>query len=317
MPALAIIIPTYNRKKILLKNLKSIEKQQKINFRDFEVIIVDDGSTDQTYEYLKDNKFSFDFRIYKKTNEGQGIARNFALEKTKADIIAFIGDDIILDSNFIFEHLSTHKKYPKENHAVLGFMDWHKDVKKTEFIKWLTNGSNILGKFGGHQFAYEKLKNKETADYNFFYTSNISLKRKLLEKEKFDPDFSSYGWEDIELGYRLYKKHDLTLHYNKNAIGYHLHQINEESLRDRMFMIGKSSHIIQKKHPELKKVPGIFKRIIFFFLSNQITILFLKLLKKIFPTIFTNLYFYALSKRYFMEGVASGSSFNYNQIKFL
>ena len=71
------------------------------------------------------------------------------------------------------------------------------------------------------------------------------------------------------------------------------------------------------KHPELKKVPGIFKRIIFFFLSNQITILFLKLLKKIFPTIFTNLYFYALSKRYFMEGVASGSSFNYNQIKFL
>ena len=170
-------------------------------------------------------------------------------------------------------------------------------------MKWLENGSSILGMFGGHQFAYEKLKGRLTADYNFFYTINISLKRSLLERHCFDPEFSGYGWEDIELGYRMEKQAGLKIFYNPEAAGYHDHAIAEESLKSRMVQVGRSALVIDRKYPELKKVPGVLKKIAFMVLSNPMLICFLRAIRNLTQGRFTNLYFYALSKKYFLEGL--------------
>jgi len=186
-----------------------------------------------------------------------------------------------------------HKKHPEIRAAVLGLILWHPEIEVTPFMKWLTNGKD-----GGTQFAYDLLKDKETADYNFFYTSNISLKRKLLEKHRFDPDFHSYGWEDIELGYRLTKEENLVLYYQKSALGYHHHEIDEKSLAKRMRSIGRASKIFHKKHPELKKIPPAWKRLILWLISRKPVLTIAKKLKKSF-------YYYALSKRYLLEGSAA------------
>ena len=114
-------------------------------------------------------------------------------------------------------------------------------------MEWLTDGSSVMGMFGGHQFAYEKLESKKFANYNFFYTSNISVKRSLLMRNPFDTRFSSYGLEDIELGYRLTKKEGLILHYNPKAIAYHNHPMDEKGLADRMRNIGKSGKSMDQK----------------------------------------------------------------------
>jgi len=295
---LSIIIPTYNRAKILDECLKRLDNQDFMK-NEFEVIIVDDGSNDSTKVVVKtaQKKLSIQITYLYQKNQGQGIARNYALRYAKGGIIAFIGDDILVLPDFVKQHLTYHRKYRHENEAVLGFIGWDPRLEITPFMQWLTNGSSVLGRFGGHQFAFEKLQGKKRADFNFFYTSNISLKRSLLKKHPFDSRFSSYGWEDIELGYRLLKRENLILYYNPMAVGYHMHSMDESGLERRMYQIGKSAHLFHKKYPELKKIPPKWKQFVFIMLSSKPV---LALLKRISPN---TLYFYALSKKYYLKGI--------------
>jgi len=293
---LSVVIPTFNRAEILAECLVALTKQD-LPRQDFEIIVVDDGSKDETQKVLENFAAKHkNFRFFQQKNRGQGVARNFGIEQAKGNIIVLIGDDIIVRENFLSEHLRYHLRHNKENEAVLGLTLWHPKLHITPFMSWLTNGSTIFGRFGGHQFAYEKLEGKEEADYNFFYTSNVSLKHSLLDKYPFDPSFSGYGWEDIELGYRLHLREGLRLFYNKNAVGYHDHLMTEASLQDRMKNIGSSAWIFHQRYPELHKVPGFFKKTVFKVLSFGPLIKFFKLLNR-------NFYYYALSKKYFLEGL--------------
>lgn len=299
---ISVIIPTFNRAHILKECLQALY-QQDLPEKDYEVIVVDDGSKDETKEIVGSFHKKHNLTYLKQQNQGQGIARNHGVEKAKGKIVIFIGDDIIVTSDFLTQHLRYHLRYPDENRAVLGFVTWHPKLQLTPFMNWLTNGSTILGRFGGHQFAFEKLQGKEEADYNFFYTSNVSLKRSLIDKYPFDPSFSKYGWEDIELGYRLHRRVNLKLHYNPKAVGYHDHAMSEETLATRMRNIGSSAWILHHKYPELKKVPSLGKRFIFWLLSNPASLFLLRVLRNLTQGQMINLYFYALSKKYFLEGL--------------
>ncbi len=297
---LSVIIPTFNRADILKECLNALAHQD-LPFEDYEVIVVDDGSHDETRSVLEKCKEKHrNFFFFHQKNQGQGIARNLGVQHAKGNIIVLIGDDIIVNENFLSEHLRYHLRHAAENEAVLGLTKWHPKLHVTPFMNWLTNGSTIFGRFGGHQFAYEKLEGKEEADYNFFYTSNISLKRSLLDKYPFDPSFSGYGWEDIELGYRLHQREGLRLYYNPEAVGYHDHLMTEASLEDRMRNIGRSAWVFHRRYPELKKVPQLWKRTVFRILAFPFLVRLFKLLNR-------NFYYYALSKKYFLEGLREGS----------
>lgn len=297
---LSVIIPTFNRADILKECLNALAHQD-LPVEDYEVIVVDDGSHDETRSVLEKFKEKHgNFFFFHQKNQGQGIARNLGVQHAKGNIIVLIGDDIIVNENFLSEHLRYHLRHAAENEAVLGLTKWHPKLHVTPFMNWLTNGSTIFGRFGGHQFAYEKLEGQEEADYNFFYTSNISLKRSLLDKYPFDPSFSGYGWEDIELGYRLHQREGLRLYYNPEAVGYHDHMMTEASLEDRMRNIGRSAWVFHRRYPELKKVPQLWKRTVFRILAFPFLVRLFKLLNR-------NFYYYALSKKYFLEGLREGS----------
>jgi len=102
---LSVIIPTYNESDVVSDCLDSLAKQ---SYKDFEVIVVDDGSTDKTWDLLskleKDNpleKRNLRLEILKQQHEGPGAARNLGVSKAKGEILVFIDADMTFDSNFL------------------------------------------------------------------------------------------------------------------------------------------------------------------------------------------------------------------------
>lgn len=299
----SVVIPTYNRADTLRMALEAFYKQS-MDERDYEIIVVNDGGSDHTARVVSEFKKKHGNLCYvRQKNAGQGVARNRGIAMAKGKIIVLGQDDIIPTHDFLYEHQKFHYLHPEENAAVLGFTAWHPELKVNRYMRWVVNGSSILGRFGGHQFAYEKLHGRELADYNFFYTSNVSVKTSLFRKYPFDPDFGGYGWEDIELGYRLEKLAGMKLYYNSWAVAYHYHLMDENSLPARMEAVGRSARILQKKAPQLAKMPGPGKYLLLAMIGSWPVVLTLRAIKSLSGGRYHGLYYYALSKRHFLRGL--------------
>lgn len=106
----SIVIATYNRKKLISRSLDSIFNQ---TYQDFEIIIVDDGSSDGTEDFLKEKYKDSRIKYYKmEKNSGATAARNFGLEKIAGDYFLVWDSDDILYINAIEKVLSVFEKYP-------------------------------------------------------------------------------------------------------------------------------------------------------------------------------------------------------------
>lgn len=96
---ISVIIPTYNEENVILECLKSLSKQ---SIKDFEIIVVDDGSTDNTYEILSKLKNTkSELVLIKGQHEGAGAARNLGAKSAKGDALVFIDADMTFDKNFL------------------------------------------------------------------------------------------------------------------------------------------------------------------------------------------------------------------------
>ncbi len=93
----SIIIPVYNRPDEIKELLDSLKVQ---TFKNFEIIIVEDGSTDKCEEIVKNFKEDFDIRYYFKENSGQGFSRNFGFGKANGDYFIVFDSDCLIPSNY-------------------------------------------------------------------------------------------------------------------------------------------------------------------------------------------------------------------------
>lgn len=109
MPKFSVIIPLYNKESHILKSIKSVFQQR---FLDYEIVIVNDGSTDNSYDLVKELSNPKIFH-YTKENNGVSSARNFAMQHAKGDYFAFLDADDIWNPNHleILNNLIT--KFPK------------------------------------------------------------------------------------------------------------------------------------------------------------------------------------------------------------
>jgi glycosyltransferase involved in cell wall biosynthesis len=293
---LSIIIPTYNQKKIISEVLASLVNQS-IHKNKYEIIIVDDGSTDKTYEFLKSFKKRSKNKIFvlKTTNlQGKGAARNLGIKKAKNEIVVFLDGDIVASKDLLNEHLKYHQKFPKENFAIVGYITWFYQLKITPFMYWLEHG--------GGQLNFDNLKNKQEIDYKHFYTGNTSFKKSfLLNNGLFDEGFGREMYEDLELAYRLQKK-GLKIFYNEKAKAYHYHQTDLQKYSGRMIRVGKGAKILFEKYPELKNKIAL-SQFTFRTILNQIFSPLYFLLGKFFGNIrWMGYYYNAKFFRIYMKG---------------
>lgn len=242
MKKLTVIIPTYNRKGILKKCLNALFNQAYPQ-SDYEIIVIDDGSTDGTEELVKSlrSDSSCVLRYFRQEHRGPAATRNVGIENANGKIILFIGDDIIATSTLLEEHSKWHRQYPDYNIAVLGYVTWAPEITVTPFMEWLEKG--------GGQFAYNEIARQTEVDFKYFFSSNVSVKTKFLKDYDlfFDESFPYAAYEDLEFSYRLHLK-GVKLFYNADAIGYHEHLTNFETSCQRMRLVGKSAVILASKH---------------------------------------------------------------------
>jgi glycosyltransferase involved in cell wall biosynthesis len=241
----SVIIPTYNRVERLLRCLAHLQNQT-IDRSKVEILVVDDGSTDDTYDRLRPFTSDKTGRYFCQSNGGPARARNMGIRAARGRILLFIGDDIMATPQLLEEHLSYHCRFEDEPIAVLGFTDWSDRIDVTPLMK-------CGGK--GAQFAYHLIDkgglDPQNLPYRFFYTSNISIRRWfLLENDLFfDEDFLYALGEDGELGYRLQQK-GLRIVYNPRARAYHEHPTTFDSVCHRSYLKGQVAVLQVKKHPE-------------------------------------------------------------------
>jgi glycosyltransferase involved in cell wall biosynthesis len=213
LKSLSVIIPTYNREQLLAKALDGYLRQSSPQFI-HEVLVIDDGSTDNTELMVRDfiARSVFPIRYLRQSNKGPAAARNLGIKEAGSELVLFSDSDIIPQVDLVEQHINWHRENPQITTVVLGYVTWDPAVNPTPFMQWY--GDNRL-------FAFRELRNKREADFHSFYTCNISLKTEFLRAVgKFDEDFKNAAYEDTELGYRLGRKGMLLL-YNPKAIGYH------------------------------------------------------------------------------------------------
>ncbi len=144
-PLVSVIIPTYNRETLIIKAINSILKQ---SFQDFDILIIDDASTDGTESVIR-NLNNDKIKYYKlEKNSGQCIARNYGIKRATGKYIAFLDSDDEWLPEKLSKQLECYKNGPANLGSVYGYsysMDMIKN--KTSLISGKAYRGNIHNKF--------------------------------------------------------------------------------------------------------------------------------------------------------------------------
>ena len=194
-PAISVVIPTRNRAALLAESLESLAKQQ-ADHDSFEVVVVNDGSTDGTADVCRGLADRLPLTLVDSPPSGISVAKNLGVDAAAAPLLLFFDDDDVADPGLVTAHLEAHRRYPLEHVAVLGFTDWHPRLPKTEVMRFITDVGHYL-------FGYTSLSHGQVLDHTFFWGGRSSCKRSLLMRAGgFRPEFT-FGSEDIEAGHRI------------------------------------------------------------------------------------------------------------------
>lgn len=246
----SVVVPTHDRLDVLPEVLAALEAQA--GAPDYEVVVVDDGSSDGTSEWLDERRrrARVPLRVLHQPNRGPAAARNLGVAVAGGRWVAFLGDDTVPSSGWLAAHREAHRRRGDAAElAVIGYTGWHPRMRLTPFLRYINEH--------GLQFGYALIDDPDDVPFNFFYTSNLSLSRALLVAEPFDLSFPYPAWEDIEAGYRLSRRHGLRLAYEPKATTAHDHPTDFARFAARQERAGYSAVVFERLHPELGSFVGI------------------------------------------------------------
>jgi len=110
MLLISIIIPTYNRSGLIIRSIKSALNQ---TYQNIEIIVVDDGSTDNTKEILTNYVDKKKIRYFYQENQGPSAARNYAVKQSKGEYLAFLDSDDLWERKKLEKQLKYMRQHPK------------------------------------------------------------------------------------------------------------------------------------------------------------------------------------------------------------
>lgn len=210
----SIVIPTYNNKYHLAETLFALQHQKNYPRNSYEVLVIDDGSSDDLFGYISDFKFLLDLNIIRLERDEYSCrarARNVGFKNASGEYIVFIDSDILVKE----DHLSQLDRYFDINSNCLV-------VGNRLHVKNNFRPTKEVNSFSAN-YTFP-IKNYSVLDYRYLvfsaqsyngslipdpwlhtYSCNIAVAKKwLIQTNGFDEKFIDWGLEDVELGYRLY-----------------------------------------------------------------------------------------------------------------
>lgn len=243
-PKISVLLSTYNRADYLKLTLESIAHQT-LPVDDYEVILINDGSTDNTSDVVEAFMQRLPIRYFYHDNQGLAASKNRGIYEAFSPLILFQDDDDIAAPDLFEEHLKAHRDYAAENYAVLGYTDISDSISTSPLMDYVTNVGCFL-------FSYPSLHDGDILNYTSFWGGRSSCKKSFLDKYGvFDPAFK-FGCEDIELGYRL-SKHGLKVVFRKRAKSTMMRLMTIDDFFNRLIKQGESQYQFSLLHnkPEI------------------------------------------------------------------
>ncbi len=238
---ISVIIAAYNRKDELQELLKSLGIQT-LPPSQFEVIIVDDGSTDGTIRFIQNASYQFRFRIkyFFQQNKGPGKARNLGMERSTGDILLFIDSDCMLPEDYLRKVHDAFLNEPIDafggpDRSAADFSAWDKAVNYTLTSFFTTGG---LRGSAGMQFA------------RYYPRSfNMGFKRGIYEEIGGFGSIYHYG-EDIEFSHRILES-GARVAYLPEAFVYHKRRSDPSSFVRQVFKMGRARLQLARIDPKM------------------------------------------------------------------
>lgn len=179
-PLISVQLCTHDRRELIGRVLEALFVQD-LNAADYEIILVDDGSTDDTYDsVLRRVRPTCAFHLVRQANGGLARSRNVGIARARGEIILFMDDDVLATANLLSAHVRFHERHARS----------------------ICRGAVInVSSFDHLPPAKYSLRHYSGA---YFWTTNVSVPLAVVKDAgSFDERFREYGWEDLELGYRL------------------------------------------------------------------------------------------------------------------
>jgi glycosyltransferase involved in cell wall biosynthesis len=234
-PRISVVVPTYNRLDTLCHVIPSLLAQD-LPRGEFEVVVADSNSSDGTADYLAGVAADAPFvRHLPGAYDGRASARNAGIAAARAPIVLFTDADIIASPDLLRRHLAHH--YSGER-AVVGM-----EVQVGSYEEYLEKRADPAKRMPLHGQRPKRLS------WLYFLTGNASAPRAELDRVgRFDEDFTGYGHEDLELGYRL-QHAGIPIVYEPQAVNYHWHPVPWDEQQRKYELAGKSTVRFYRKHP--------------------------------------------------------------------
>jgi len=238
----SVVIPTFNRSPILKRCLEALSGQSLD--ADVEVLVVDDGSTDETERTATSFDSRLPVRYLRQAHAGPAAARNLGVREARGELIVIINDDTIAAADLLKGHLALHRFFgPNDRVAVLGGRRFPPG-KARRVMNFLFEGVPL----------YTPLHEEERGwrDHKRFITFNISAPRQAFYRYGFfDESFPTPLVEDIELGWR-WQKAGCRVFFEPGIGALHDHEMSVDGWDDHVTRLYTNKLIMFEKHPQAR-----------------------------------------------------------------
>ncbi len=207
---LSVVIPTYNKKEMLARTLSALAQQRVAC--DWEIVVVDDGSTDGTDELLaaRSGEEGSRLRVAKPgRNLGRAGARNLGIQSARGRWVLFLDDDIVVPADLLSAHLALLQENP--GCGTIGCVRTAPELIDAPHFSYL-DSRGVAKQTGGLVPA------------RYFVTQNAAVPREaLLAVGGFSTEYSAYGMEDMEVAFRLEDQLGLCFLALRQPVPTHVH----------------------------------------------------------------------------------------------